>query len=859
MTASRAPALERTAFAALLFLLPLVPSLAEDVGLRQGVMEYRWETTGEIGPEGERTLALPLRKTSVVGEVSGFVARVTVQQFFSNPSPRPIEAIYKFPLPANAAVHESVIRIGDRLITAEIKERKAARKKYEKAKASGKRAALLEQERPNIFTQSVANIGPGEEIVVALRYTQELAYDDGVYTFSFPMTVGPRFNPGRGAGHQGTGSSLDTDVVPDASRITPPVLPPALRSGHDIELSVLISAGFPLREIGSPSHDPIFDWQGGSQVLVSLRPEERIPNKDFVLSYSTVGREIETSLLTHRTGDVGYFLLMVQPPAEVSSEEVVPKEMVFVLDCSGSMSGFPMTASKALMKKFIAGMNPHDTFRVIRFSETASALSPRALANTVENRRLGTTYVDSLRGYGGTQMIEGVKAALDFPPDPDRQRMVFFLTDGYIGNETQILDAIRQRVGDTRLYSLGVGSSPNRYLIGEMAREGRGFAQYLRNDEDPAPAVDRLFRRLNRPVLTSVETDWNGLSVESPLPATVPDLFDRQPVFLVGRYREPGTATIYLRGRRGQGWEEIPVDVELPAREPENGSLRQLWARRTIADFMRFQVRREIPEIREAVLGLALEYHLMSKYTSFVAVERRLREGADLPYETVLIPSELPDGMSYEGVFGPAELSMERIKPGDPVLTVRAPEEATSVSAFFPFGLRKQLERDPVSGVWVCRFLVPKDQEQGRYTIQIRIVLPHGDWITTSAEYVVDETAPRFAVRTELVGRTLRFEATPVGGVFDSLSFRSPSEGALAFVIPDVISVVVRPPQGGYVVLRRVLETNDEMSAVWRGDYELPEWYRPGRYSFRFLAVDAARNTFSRSVAVEIPVQEASR
>ncbi len=833
---------------------PTVPATAaqEDVTLGQGVMEYRWRTDGTQGPEGEVFLDLPLKKTRVDAEISGFIAQVTVQQFFANSTPNRIEAIYKFPLPANAAVHESAIRIGDRLVLAEIKERQAARKKYERAKAAGKRTSLLEQERPNIFTQSVANIGPGEEIVVAIKYVQELAYDDGRYTFTFPMTVGPRYVPGRPTGKQGTGSSRDTTEVPDASRITPPVLPPELRSGHDVELTVHVDGGFQIRDIASKSHEVFLDWREGTQALVTLTPGDRIPNKDFVLEYTTLGDHLETALLTHKDGDVGYFLLMVQPPSEVAGEEAVPKELVFVLDCSGSMSGFPMATSKAVMSRFIAGMNPFDTFQVIRFSEAASSMSPAPLANTGANRARGLAYVEALRGSGGTRMIEGVKAALDFPADPYRQRMVFFLTDGYIGNETAILAVIRERVADTRLYSLGVGSSPNRYLIDEMAREGRGFAQYVRNDEDPAPLVDRFYRRLNLPVLTAVETDWGELEVIDPLPASVPDLFDRQPVFLIGRYAKPGNGTFFLRGRQGLGWAEVPVEVDLPRRERDNAALRLLWARRQIGELMRLQVKREIPEVRAQVLELALEHSLMSKYTSFVAVERRIKSGVDLPLDTILIPSELPEGVSYEGNFGQTRLSMNRVKPGDPVLAVRAPRQALSVKASFPFGLEKQLELDPESGLWLGRFLVPRSEPEGRYQIRVRIALPGGDWIDTTADYFVDMTPPRFDVRAELVGREVVFRARPRSGVFDV-----DSERVGAWILPDVQAIGVRPPQGGFVQLHRRVSAA-ESEEVWEGRYRLPAWYEPGRYTFRFHAMDAARNSFTREVSVRLPSEPAA-
>jgi Ca-activated chloride channel family protein len=837
-------ALRQSAVLLVLATLGLSPTTAEEVALTQGVMTYHFETSSDQ-VAGQAALDMPLKRTVVKAEVSGFIARVTVQQVFANPAERRIEAVYAFPLPANAAVHESAIRIGDRLVVAQIQERAQARKTYENAKSKGKRAALLEQERPNIFTQSVANIGPGDEIVVALQYVQELALDDGVYTFTFPMTVGPRFIPGTPTGHQAGGSLSDTDQVPDASRITPPILPPSLRSGRDIELEVVLRPGFAIRDVSSLSHDVAYDWRSADELVVTLGPEDNIPNKDFVLRYATIGADISTGLLAHRVGNIGYFLMMVQPPENVPGYEAVPKEMVFVLDCSGSMSGQPLATSKALMRRFIAGMNPSDSFQVIRFSEGASALSPMPLANTGENRAQGLDYVDRLHGSGGTMMITGIKAALDLPEDPVRQRMVFFLTDGYIGNETEILAAIRERVGSTRLYSLGVGSAPNRYLIDEMAHEGHGFSQYVRIDQDPEPVVDLFFRRLNTPVLTSVEMDWGDLEVVDALPETMPDLFDRQPVFLIGRYSRPGTAVVTLRGRRGQGWTELPIEVSLPEREPSNGSLRLLWARRKIGDLMRQQVRGEVPEIREEVLGLALEHRLMSKYTSFVAVERRLKEGIHLPLETMLIPSELPGGVSYEGNFGPPQLSWQRIKPGDPVLSVRAPDEATSVVATFPWGERKPLARDSQTGRWLCRFLVPRSQAEGRYRITVHIDLPDGDWVDTGVDYAIDATAPRCEVEASLRGRTAVFTAR----LLDQPKVATASDGAQVSVIPDLLSMVVRLPQGGYVVFRQ----DPSSPSVWTASYDLPQWYEPGRYRFRFLAMDVARNTYSEVVGLLVP------
>ena len=422
-----------TAMALVMLLgVPTPTEVAAQTEITQGTLQV------SVAP-GEKLLEFPLEHTDVKATISGLVASVTVTQTFSNPYEDTIEAVYVFPLPQNAAVNDMTMKIGDRTIRGLIKRRAEAREIYEQAREEGKVASLLEQERPNIFTQSVANITPGAKIIIEICYDQDLKYDHGTYEFTFPMVVGPRFIPGTPIGKQGGGWAPDTDQVPDASRITPPVLKPDERSGHDIALSVELDAGVPLQDLRCRSHEVDLKREGESEATIALKPFDTIPNKDFMLAYDVAGEQPEMALLTHRDERGGFFTLMIQPKAEFEAAEITPKEMIFVVDCSGSMRGEPISKAKQAMRKCIAQMNPDDTFRIIRFSVTASELSQEPLTNTPENIKRGLHYIEQMEGQGGTHMIAGIKAALDYPPDPKRVRIVCFMTDGYIGNETQIL------------------------------------------------------------------------------------------------------------------------------------------------------------------------------------------------------------------------------------------------------------------------------------------------------------------------------------------------------------------------------------------------------------------------------------
>jgi Ca-activated chloride channel homolog len=604
---------------------------------------------------GEKLLTCPLEHTDVEGWITGDIARVRVTQRFSNPYDHPIEAVYVFPLPENSAVNDMLMQIGPRTIRGLIKKREEAKQIYETAKAAGKTASLLEQERPNIFTQSVANIMPGNKIEITIWYLQDLQYDNGRYDFTFPMVVGPRYIPGVPLGGPDTGGGWapDTTQVPDASRITPPVLKPAERTGHDISLALHLDAGVPAYDARSKSHQIVVESKRSIPSLIKLAPNDMLPNKDFNLSWRVAGEKPEVGLLTYSSPESGYFTLILQPKADFTAEEITPKEMVFCLDTSGSMEGFPIEKSKEVVKRCLNEMGPNDTFQVIRFSGDEATFAPASVPATQANIAKAIAFINNMEGSGGTEMLKGIEASLAAPPDENRLRIVAFLTDGYVGNEAEILQRVQQKLGAARIFSFGIGSSVNRYLLTKLAQMGRGVAQFVRADENPDNAVQNFVARISRPYLTDIQIDWGGLDVEDIYPAYVPDLFADQPVILHGRYNQPGSGKITIHGNiAGQPW-ETSIAAEFPARAPDDEAVATLWARARIEDLTDQQFGGEKPEIVADITQTALAYRLMSPYTSFVAVEEKVvnKGGQQV---TVQQPIPIPDAVSYEGNFGAA-------------------------------------------------------------------------------------------------------------------------------------------------------------------------------------------------------------
>src|SRR5947209_16425098 len=509
------------------------------------------ETQGSlqvIDPNGKPKAVCPLKHTDVKVEISGFLARAVVTQEFENPFKEKIEAVYTFPLPQNAAVDDMTMLVGDRTVRGKILRREEAQAVYEAAKTNGQTASLLNQERPNIFTQSVANIRPGEQIRITISYVETLKYEDGSYEFVFPMVVGPRYIPGGATGAQGDGCAPDTDRVPDGSRITPQPAPAGLRAGHDVSLQISLDAGVPIDGLSSKTHDVNIERPDDHRAQVTLKDLATIPNKDFILRYDVAGAKISDAVLTHATGTGGFFTLILQPPERVTVEDVTPKELVFVLDTSGSMSGFPIEKAKETMKLALDNLYPYDTFNLITFSGDEHILFPEPVPATKENLAKAQAFLETRQGGGGTEMMKAIKASMDPSDRQDHVRVVCFMTDGYVGNDMEIIGEV-QKHPNARVFAFGIGGSVNRFLLDNMAKYGRGEVEYVALNDDGSAAARRFYERVRSPLLTDISIDWNGLAVSDVYPKGVPDLFGAKPVTVTGRYSGNGRGTIRLKGK----------------------------------------------------------------------------------------------------------------------------------------------------------------------------------------------------------------------------------------------------------------------------------------------------------------------
>lgn len=613
-----------------------------------------------IDSSGKPKGLCPLKRTNVRAEISGFLSRVVVTQDFENPFKEKIEAVYTFPLPQNAAVDDMTMIVGDRTVRGKILRREEAQAVYEAAKAGGQVASLLDQERPNIFTQSVANIMPGESVKITISYVETLKYEDGSYEFVFPMVVGPRYNPGSatGAPARGDGFSKDTDLVPDASRITPKPVPEGMRVGHDISLDITLDAGVAIDSIDSKSHAVEMVRSGIAQARVHLKNSSVIPNKDFILKYDVAGKNISDALLTHRSEKGGFFTFILQPPERVTTADITPKELVFVLDTSGSMSGFPIEKAKETMKLALDNLYPADTFNLITFSGDTHILFPAPMPATKENLQKAQEFLASRSGRGGTEMMKAIKAALDPSDAQNHLRIVCFMTDGYVGNDMGIVDEV-QKHPNARVFAFGIGSSVNRFLLDKIAEHGRGEVEYVALNDDGSAAARRFHERVRNPLLTDISIDWSGLPVTDVYPQRIPDLFGAKPVMLTGRYTAAGSGTIRLKGKMsGRDFaREIPVN--LPEATAQHDVLAPLWARSRIDNLMDqdlngAQQGSMKPELQETITNLGLEYRLMTQFTSFVAVEEMIVTEGGIP-RRIDVPVEVPEGVSRAHIFSEAE------------------------------------------------------------------------------------------------------------------------------------------------------------------------------------------------------------
>ena len=638
----------RTSVALLLLLivasaLPVPAAPAKGTRVSEGTLFWRTAEHPAPGPA-------PVVRTDVELRVTGMVARATVRQEFTNPSDEWAEALYVFPLPDDAAVDHLRMWIGDRVIDGVIQERAAAKATYEQAKHEGKRTSLVEQERPNVFTTSLANIPPGAAIAIEIEYQHAVRYDAGRFRLRFPMVVGPRYIPGVPLPvSSGQGWAADTDAVPDASRITPLVAPPGRGPINPVSLRIELDPGVPLAALESPYHRIHTTPLNGGRFEIRLEHIEVPADRDFELVWQpAAGAEPTAALFTDQTGDRTYALLMLMPPRELERRRA-PREVIFVLDNSGSMAGASIEQARAALKLALARLQPGDSFNVVRFNHRTDSLFAEAQPASRQNLEAAERYVDGIRASGGTEMLSALMRALAAQAASDRLRQVIFLTDGEVGNEEQLFQVIRQRLGDSRLFTIGIGSAPNSHFMREAARLGRGTFTYIGSPGEVQDKMLTLFRKLESPAITDLHLELPGAGEADVLPARIPDLYLGEPVMLTLRTERPPSRAV-LRGQVGSvNWEQ-----EVALQQSDGGSgLSVHWARAQIAALLDARGAGGADDtIREAVLDIALAHHLVSPYTSLVAVDVTPARPDDAGLATHALETNLPAGWDYQALLG---------------------------------------------------------------------------------------------------------------------------------------------------------------------------------------------------------------
>ncbi|MBK9644285.1 MAG: VWA domain-containing protein [Deltaproteobacteria bacterium] len=604
-----------------------------------------------ITAQGEVS-ALPMLKSDVTVRISGDLATVSLIQTFHNPNEGDLSARYLFPLPDDAAVYSMLYKVGDLVVEGQIRERHVAQAEFDQAKAEGKQAALLTQHKPNVFTQDIANLPGGETVQVEIRYAQPVPMLDGAYTWHFPMVVGPRYQPGDAGSLPGAAPALSQWTVAASTEVT---LPETIDADR-VRLRVLLDGGAPVSGIQSPSHPVVITEDGAQHRTVNLASDRTLDNKDFVLTYRLGGEQLAAAVNTNGDGGEGVVSLLLSPPTSIPAERQIPRELVFVLDTSCSMSGAPMDTSRLFMEEALKTLGKDDSFRLLNFSSSVGALSDEPLRATPENLKLAHKHLQRLDAGGGTDMRLGIEAALGQEAEPGVMRIVVFLTDGYIGNEGDIIPLVERLRGDARLFSLGVGSSVNRWLLEELARAGRGVARIVLDDDAAKDAARALAQRIAAPALTDLQIVWGDAPVEQVSPARLPDLFMGQPVRVLARYTRGGRYPVILRGRQGDEIVELRVDLVLPERSDGGAALPTLWARSLIQDRMidylsPFADPTRRQALEQEITSLGLEHHLITQWTSFVAVahEAQLAQRGG-PTLNVVTPT--PHGVSSYGGGG---------------------------------------------------------------------------------------------------------------------------------------------------------------------------------------------------------------
>jgi Ca-activated chloride channel family protein len=582
------------------------------------------EPEGLMLRAGDQWIASIAMDTTVHMQVHGLLAEVSVRQTYRNDTAEWREGRYLLPLPENGAVGALTLRVGDRLIEGEIREKAEAQAVYAAAAASGQRASLVSQNRPNVFQTAVANIGPGEEIEIEVRYWQPVAYRDGVFSMTLPLTLTPRYLPGSGGASYAKAAYEQIDRFRMVPAMNAPEAIPAVAGAHDagsalpptVSLTAEIEPGLPLQSLTSPSHAVTVAAEGPTY-RVTLAHLVESGDRDFELRWEPVpSKAPRSAVFTDRFNGEDFALVMLVPPTLPTAP--LPRELILVIDNSGSMSGASMQQAIEAADRALARLQPGDRFNVVRFDDTFDLLFPTPVPAQPGNVARARAYVRSLTADGGTEMLPALRAALEGQAPAGFLRQVVLATDAAVGNEDELLQLIEAERGEARLFPVGIGSAPNGHFLRKAAEVGRGSQTLIRDVNEVAERMDALLAKLDKPAMRDVQLDWPG--VAEMYPARVPDLYAGEAVQVVARLDKLQDA-VTVRGLRPQPWvRRVPLTGGHATASPGIG---RLWARARI-DSLEDELRRggDAHSLRAQVVDVALRHGLVSTYTSLVAVDR---------------------------------------------------------------------------------------------------------------------------------------------------------------------------------------------------------------------------------------------
>jgi Ca-activated chloride channel homolog len=583
---------------------------------------------------------LPLKATKVEVRVLGVIADVRVVQQYRNEGTRALEARYVFPGSTRAAVYGMTVRMGERELQAQIREKQKAQQEYQQAKSAGKTAALLEQQRENVFQMNVANILPGDVVDVELRYTELLLPTDGVYSFVFPTVVGPRYNGSAGSESHKAGPWVSTPYLPEGE---------ATRDAFS--LAVELQSPVPLADIRSPSHKIELQQSTPSQARVSLGSDAgQSNNRDFILDYRLSGATFESGVLLSKDAEENFFLALIAPPAKVKSQMLVPREYIFVVDISGSMHGFPLDTAKRLLKNLLGRLRPVDNFNVLLFSGSSSMLADESQAATPANIETALDMLDTTMGSGGTELLPALRKALAVPSDPERARSFVVVTDGFVSVEREAFELVRNNLDKANMFAFGIGSSVNRQLIEGLARAGQGEPFVVLNEAAADEQAERFRQMIDAPVLANPQVRFAGLQVYDVEPVALPDLFAQRPLVVFGKWRGEARGSLQVEGRGAAGPYRVEVPIRPEMASARNQALGYLWARHKVASLTDQETLEGDYAHSQAILDLGLKYSLLTAYTSFIAVDEQVRNPDPAAAASVKQALPLPQGVSNQAI-----------------------------------------------------------------------------------------------------------------------------------------------------------------------------------------------------------------